>query len=317
MTMQWRMSTFAGAAALVLMMAQWPAFAQDSGDTLALQVELARAHASPGAIDGKMGKNTRTAIEAFQQMQGLQPTGEPDEQTRSALQKFASEPVTVDYTITSGDTKGPFIDSIPAQMEEKAKLDRLSYTSPAEALAEKFHMDQDFLENLNKGKDFAKPGTVITVANLADAPPLQSEVKDIKVDKADAAVKVFDAGENLIAQYPATIGSPDTPSPQGNHKIKGVAKMPEYTYDPGKLDFKGVKQEKFTIPPGPNNPVGVVWIDIDAPSYGIHGTADPQTIRRESSHGCVRLTNWDAMQLANAVKPGIPVEFTSGDQQAD
>jgi lipoprotein-anchoring transpeptidase ErfK/SrfK len=315
-----RMSMIAGAAMLALMLAQAAALAQEPSETdaLALQVELARAHASPGAIDGKMGKNTQTAIKAFQQMQGLEPTGEPDDKTREALQQFAGEPVTIDYTITGEDTKGPFVDEIPEKMEEQAKLDHLGYASPAEALAEKFHMDQDFLESLNKGKDLAEPGTVITVANLADAPPLEGEVKRIKVDKTLESVQVFDAGGKLVAQYPATIGSPDTPSPEGEHKIKGVAEMPEYTYDPQKLDFEGVESdEKFTIAPGPNNPVGVVWIDIDAPSYGIHGTAEPETIRRASSHGCVRLTNWDAMQLAKAVKPGIPVEFAGGGQPSE
>jgi len=174
-------------------------------------------------------------------------------------------------------------------------------------------MDEDFFRSLNQGKNFGAPGTVITVANLADAPPIKTDVERIEVDKAAQAVKAFDGSGKLIAQYPSTIGSTDTPSPEGTHKVKGVAKMPEYTYDPEKLDFKGVEQEAFTIAPGPNNPVGVVWIDLDAPTYGIHGTPEPETIRRESSHGCVRLTNWDAMQLADAVKPGVTVEFTQGD----
>jgi lipoprotein-anchoring transpeptidase ErfK/SrfK len=303
---------------LALLLFALPAggLAQEAGadDALALQVQLARAHASPGAIDGKMGKNTQTAIMAFQQMQGLEPTGEPDENTRQALQEFSGEPAAIEYEITADDVKGPFVETIPDDLEEQAELERLAYASPAEALAEKFHMDLEFLTSLNPGKDLGAPGTVITVANIADAPPMEAEIERIEVDKAAQAVKAFDASDKLIAQYPATIGSTDTPSPQGTHKVKGVAKMPEYTYDPKKLDFKSVDtKEAFTIAPGPNNPVGAVWIDLDAPTYGIHGTPEPETIRRESSHGCVRLTNWDALQLADAVKPGVTVEFTQDD----
>jgi lipoprotein-anchoring transpeptidase ErfK/SrfK len=314
--MKRHIATIAGAALILFCGLSATGLAQESAqyDALALQVKLARAHASPGAIDGKMGKNTETAIRAFQQMLGLEPTGEVDDKTRQALEQFSGEPATIDYEITADDVKGPFLDAIPDSMEDQAGLDRLSYTSPAEALAEKFHMDQDFLKSLNEGKDLGAPGTVITVANIADAPPIKGDVERIEVDKTAQAVKALDGSGKLIAQYPATIGSTGTPSPEGTHKVKGVAEMPEYTYDPTKLDFESVDaKEAFTIAPGPNNPVGAVWIDLDEPTYGIHGTPEPETIRRESSHGCVRLTNWDALQLADAVKPGVTVEFTQGD----
>ena len=215
----------------------------------------------------------------------------------------------VDYKITKDDVDGPFLDNIPNEMVEMAKLDHLSYTSPRELLAEKFHMDPDLLRSLNAGKSFDKAGTTIRVANLADL-KLGTAVKRIEVDKKEQTVRAYDDSGKLVAVYPATVGSKDTPSPEGEHKIIRIARNPTYTYDPKKLDFAGVDaQKQFTIPAGPNNPVGKVWIALDAAGYGIHGSPEPTDIRRESSHGCVRLTNWDALQLADAVKKGIPVVF--------
>jgi lipoprotein-anchoring transpeptidase ErfK/SrfK len=196
-------------------------------------------------------------------------------------------------------------------MLEMAKLDRLSYTSPLELLAEKFHMDSNLLRKMNEGKSFDTAGTVIRVANVADI-KLEAKADRIEVDKTAQIVRVFSDAGQLMAAYPATIGSEDTPSPKGEHKVVAVAKNPTYTYDPKKLDFKGIKaKEKFTIQPGPNNPVGLVWIDLNAPSYGIHGSPNPSKIRRQNSHGCVRLTNWDALALADAVDKGVSVDFVA------
>lgn len=279
------------------------------------QVWLDRANASPGPIDGLMGKNTRTAIEAFQRMQGLQETGEFDEQTRAALQSRSDEPTMRDYEISKDDVNGPFLREIPAQMQEMAKLDRLSYTSALELFSEKFHMDPDLLRSLNQGKRFDQAGVTIRVANVEDGQKLQTDVARIEVDKDAQTVRAYDDAGNLVAAYPATVGSDETPSPEGEHKVVAIAENPTYTYDPEKLNFKGVESKKqFTIPPGPNNPVGLVWIDLNAPGYGIHGSPDPTQIRRQSSHGCVRLTNWDALQLAHAVSKGVTVAFVSGQQ---
>ena len=274
-----------------------------------LQVRLAWSHASPGPIDGEMGKNTRTAIKAFQRMRGLKETGELDETTRAALQVQSNKPTVIEYEITENDVAGPFNDKIPEDMVEMAKLERLSYTSPVELLAEKFHMDPDLLRGMNEGKSFDTAGTVIRVGNVADL-KLETKVKRVEVDKAAQIVRVYTDADQLVAVYPASIGSEDTPSPEGQHKVVAIAKDPTYTYDPKKLDFKGVQTtEKFTIQPGPNNPVGLVWIDLDAPSYGIHGSPNPSKIRRQESHGCVRLTNWDALELADALEVGVTVDF--------
>ena len=274
-----------------------------------LQVRLAWSHASPGPIDGEMGKNTRTAIKAFQRMRGLKETGELDETTRAALQVQSNKPTVIEYEITENDVAGPFNDKIPEDMVEMAKLERLSYTSPVELLAEKFHMDPDLLRGMNEGKSFDTAGTVIRVGNVADL-KLETKVKRVEVDKAAQIVRVYTDADQLVAVYPASIGSEDTPSPEGQHKVVAIAKDPTYTYDPKKLDFKGVQAtEKFTIQPGPNNPVGLVWIDLDAPSYGIHGSPNPSKIRRQESHGCVRLTNWDALELADALEVGVTVDF--------
>ena len=274
---------------------------------LDLQVRLARMNASPGPIDGRMGQNMRFAISAFQRMRGLTENGRADNRLMEELSPQAGDPTLVDYLITQKDVAGPFLQRLPARLEEMATLKHLGYTSPIEALAEKFHMSEELLKQLNPRSRFSAGETikVVNLGNLALSP-----VKRIEVDKQAEAVWVFDAADRLIAAFPATIGSSETPSPEGGHKVISVARNPTYVYDPAKLNFKGVKtRSKLVIPSGPNNPVGVVWIALDAPSYGIHGSPQPGKIRRQESHGCVRLTNWDALQLAAAVKKGVPVEF--------
>jgi lipoprotein-anchoring transpeptidase ErfK/SrfK len=286
-----------------------------TNEVIDFQVRLAWAHASPGPIDGSMGMNTRAAIKAFQRMRGLDETGELNEQTRQVLESFDGKPTVIEYEISKEDVAGPFLEKIPSDMMEMAKLKRLSYTSPLELLSEKFHMDPDLVQTLNKGRSFDSAGTIIRVANVADL-KLTTQVNRIEVDKKVEMVRAYDDGDKLIASYPATIGSDETPSPDGQHKVVAVARNPSYTYDPRKLDFKGIESnEKFTIPPGPNNPVGLVWIDLDAPTYGIHGSPEPAKISRQNSHGCVRLTNWDALELAEAVHKGVEVDFVSGSQK--
>jgi lipoprotein-anchoring transpeptidase ErfK/SrfK len=263
-----------------------------------------------------MGKNTRIAVKSFQRMQGLEETGVVDEKTLAALQAGVGKPTVTQYEITKGDVAGPFLDKIPDGMAEMAKLNTLSYTSPVELLAEKFHMDSDLLRKMNEGKNFDTAGTTIDVANVADL-KLETKVARIEIDKTDEIVLAYDDADQLVAAYPATIGSEDTPSPDGQHKVVAIAKNPTYTYDPEKLNFDDVPtKEKFTIPPGPNNPVGLVWIALDAPGYGIHGSPNPSKIRRQDSHGCVRLTNWDALLLADRVHKGMTVDFVTAESKA-
>ena len=244
-------------------------------------------------------------------MRGLPVTGKADKVTIEALREDTAAPTLVDYEITEGDVNGPFVEEIPTSLQDMAELARLSYSTPLEALAEKFRMDEELLRRLNRGKDFGRIGTVIRVANVSEG-KFKAKITRIEVDKADQTVRAYDDDGSLVAVYPATIGSDDTPSPTGTFKVKTVAKNPTYVYDPKKLNFKGVEtKDKFEIAPGPNNPVGLVWIGL-GDGYGIHGSPEPSRIRRQSSHGCVRLTNWDALELADAVKPGVEVTFVDG-----
>jgi lipoprotein-anchoring transpeptidase ErfK/SrfK len=203
-------------------------------------------------------------------------------------------------------------------MEEQADLKELGYTNSREMLAERFHMSRDLVSALNPGKPLDKAGTTVVVAAVdpmsLDKPkgkdlPQEPKVERIEVDKTSRDVRALGADGKLIAYYPASIGSTEKPAPSGETKVKGVAFDPSYTYNP-KYAFKGVKaQHKFTIQSGPNNPVGVVWIDLAIPSYGIHGTPEPEKVGKTESHGCIRLTNWNARDLATRVARGAKVIF--------
>lgn len=272
------------------------------------QVLLDRAGFSVGAIDGREGDNFANALHGFQKRNAL---GETGKLTKETWQKLAenSEPALIEYTITAADLKGPFAEEIPDKYHEKAKLKRLDYTSANEMLAERFHMDRDFLETLNRGKDFDKAGTAILVANVNVKPVALAKVAKIEADKGNNVVRVLAKDGTLLASYPASIGSEEKPAPSGTLKVVRVARHPTYTYDPA-FKFKGVKADgKLHIAPGPNNPVGLVWIALDQKTYGIHGTSEPTRVGKVDSHGCVRMTNWDALRLAAMVRKGTPVEF--------
>ena len=275
-----------------------------------LQVLLEGAHFSPGVIDGHSGMNTRRALRAYQQAHGLNPTGQLDEETWDRLGGNDTQDVVKHYDISKADVAGPFVKHIPKGFKAMSKLKALSYASPAELLAEKFHMDTHLLKQLNRGADFDKAGTTILVTNVRDVNHPDFKAARIEVRKGDQSVVALDKDGNVLAYYPATIGSSDMPSPSGTVAVKGVAFDPDYRYDPRKLNFPGVKlKHPVTIAPGPNNPVGRVWIDLSKEGYGIHGSPDPSAVRRQASHGCVRLTNWDAIELGHATKPRIKVEF--------
>jgi len=279
------------------------------------QVLLDRARFSPGEIDGKSGENFSKALMAFTSYSGLNSSGQLTEEAWRELTSPSSEPVLVEYTISDEDARGPFVPSIPKTLEAMKDLPALGYTSAREKIAEKFHMSEDLLQTLNPGERFDTAGHKIVVTNVATG-DLPARVTRIEVDKSAKAVKAFGRDQRLLASYPATIGSAEKPAPSGQLTVTGVSKNPTYRYNP-KYEFKGVRATKpFTIKPGPNNPVGVVWIGLSREGYGIHGTPDPSKVSKTASHGCIRLTNWDALSLASATAKGTLVDFT-GDGEAD
>ena len=279
---------------------------------LRAEVLLARAHFSPGVIDGQDGGNLRNAIGAFEAAHGLPVDGKMDAEVWAALAKD-TQPALTDYVITAEDLKGPFLAKIPTDITEMARLDALGFTSPVEELAERFHMDEALLKTLNPGADFSQAGTRIVVAALGPD-RLKGPVERIEVDKTRRQVRAYGAGDLLLAVYPATVGSAERPAPEGEWAVRTVAPNPTYTYDPSRLTFGKAAQGKLTIKAGPNNPVGGTWIDLTKDTYGIHGTPDPRLVGKTASHGCVRLTNWDVRQLSLAVKTGTKVAFVGVEQ---
>lgn len=270
---------------------------------LRAQILLDRAHFSPGEIDASYGGNMRKAIEAYQTSQALAVNGTVDSATWAALNKD-NLPVLTTYVITAADVAGPFV-AIPSSMEAKSKLDALGYTSAIEALAEKFHVSPRLLQALNEGKNLKLAGESIVVPNVLSPEPLPAVTK-VLVDRSDSSVSLLDAADKILARFPASTGSKHDPLPVGNWTIKGVAKNPVFHYNPKLFWDADAKSVKAKIPAGPNNPVGVAWIDLSKEHYGIHGTPEPSKIGKTESHGCIRLSNWNASTVAAAVTSGMP-----------
>ena len=218
------------------------------------------------------------------------------------------QPATTNYKITDKDLAGPFLERLPSKMEDMKDIPRLSYISPREGLAEKFHMSEELLATLNPGQRFDRAGDTIVVVDTGSEQTATKAAR-VEVDKVRQTVKLFDKSNALIGFYPATVGSEEKPSPNGTLKVTEIDPNPNYRYNPD-YHFKGVhSRQAFTIRPGPNNPVGTMWINLSAESYGIHGTPSPGKVSKAESHGCVRLTNWDAERVAAQVAKGTPVSF--------
>ena len=283
--------------------ATWtPSMKVNSAMTIKMQALLDWNHASPGAIDGGWGMNSKKALINFQTMKGLPATGKMDQKTWDALNKNipANKPVLVTYTITEDDIKTNFA-STPAGSEAKSKMKGLYYQDIKEMFGERFHMDVRYLDKLNKNKQY-KAGETITVLNTRA--PLKQRINRVVANKADKTLYAYN-GDKLVATYPTTIGSDATPSPQGSFKIINKVKMPWYKATVG----KGADKQIHMLPPGPNSPVGVVWMGLSKPSYGIHGSPKPEGISRQASAGCVRLTNWDVLEVYANIENGATVEL--------
>lgn len=284
-----------------------PAPARPEAVLVRAQVLLERARFSTGAIDGLAGSNMHQTLKAFEAAQGLPVDGELDASVFERLVQTGPGAVTMEYRITQADVSGPYLGVIPTELEAQGRQTAMGFGNVVEALAERFHVTEALLRAMNPGADFMRVGQTLSVPAV-DRRPLPAPVDHIVIDKAEGSLRAFAEDGTLLAYYPATIGSSDNPTPSGTVKVNGVARNPEYVYDPSKLSY-GETPHRVVVKPGPNNPVGVVWIDLNRPSYGIHGTPDPHKVGKTASHGCVRLTNWDAWRLADAVKPGVTVRF--------
>lgn len=292
--------------------------AASSTDALPLQVALDRAGFSPGEIDGRSGRNTERALGAFRAARALPPGHGFDDEVRAALGEHLVEPL-VEYAVTEADLAGPFAAAIPADMMEQSRLKALSYTSAWELLGERFHASPGLLQSLNAAT--LSPGSRIRVPNVEplvvpgrtgvrEQPPgAPLPVARIVVTAREGGLVARDAQDRVVFYAPVTVGGVQDPLPTGTWKVVEIFDRPIFNYNPDLFWDADPRHAKARIAPGPNNPVGLIWIDLDLENYGIHGTPEPSRIGRSQSHGCVRLTNWDVVRLAGMVAKNTPVIF--------
>jgi lipoprotein-anchoring transpeptidase ErfK/SrfK len=254
---------------------------------LAVQVRLDRAGFSPGEIDGQDGDNVRRALRAFQRAQGLRPTGRADGGTWRMLDRAELGDVVITYTISSEDVAGPFVERIPSDLMEQAKLPALSYLSAVEALAEKFHAAPGLLRRLNPKTAFAS-GDSIRVPNVGDARTRSSATTRVTVSRATSSLTVTDTRGRVLFHAPVSVGSRRDPLPVGHWKVTTVARNPVFNYNPDLFWDARPEHARAKIQPGPNNPVGLVWIGTSREHYGLHGTPAPERVGRSQTHGASR-----------------------------
>lgn len=319
--------------AIILAIALLPAMAMAAAPDqriLDVQVLLDRLGFGPGVIDGAKGASFVKALAGYQQANDLPVTGALDDTTVKSFDRFRTLPTVIEVTLTPDILEGPFVGPIPAKEADQAKMTSLGYADAMEKLSERYHTTRETLIALNSPQTRVAPGATIKVPNVI--PPAQAFPPDLKpewrktlwtlnvgseqpvvekvvVDQSDGVLRAFDGAGKLVAQFPATMGSAHDPLPIGSWKIQGRSYNPVFHFNPRLFWDADSKDQKAVLPAGPNGPVGVVWIDLDKQHYGIHGTPNPEKIGRTESHGCIRLTNWDAARLALTVKPGTPAIF--------
>jgi len=280
---------------------------------LRVQILLDRAFFSPGMMDGRWGKNTAKAVYFFQQREGLRTTGRVDSATFARLAEVAGAPSELvrAHRLTAADVEGPFV-TIPDSIYEHARLECSCYESLGEKLTEQFHLSREVLEKLNPGVELDRlaAGTTIQVPNVPDSTSLaRTAIDRLVVSGRGSYVHALDSGGRIVYHFPSTLGATYDPSPQGRFRVTRITPDPYWHYQPRLLARVPDDRPEARIPKGPNNRVGIVWMALSAPHYGIHGTDHPERIGYTSSAGCVRLTNWDARRLSKSIRPGVSVSF--------
>ena len=274
---------------------------------LEAQIALARQGISSGSIDGVAGYQTHSALMAFQQKQGITPSGVLNAQTKSALQ--ITLPAMTVYEVTSNDLAR--LMPVPKTWLEKSEQPRLDFENILELLGEKSFSNPKLIRALNPSVNWSNvtAGTAVLLPRV-QYPRTAARIALLKISLEGRVLEGFDDASNLLLHFPCSIGRLAEKRPAGELHVTVVALNPNYTFDPDVFPESAEARQlgrKLIIPPGPNNPVGVAWIGLDRPGYGIHGTPAPEQVGRTESHGCFRLANWNAEYLAKMAWVGMPV----------